>query len=88
MIACIMHARAMSTTTIRVDTDTHAQLAELAKAANTSLLQTVSAAAEALRRQRFAEDVKSRLAEMRADDDTWSRYLQDAEVTSVSDGVN
>ncbi|NOX31428.1 MAG: hypothetical protein GXP35_15480 [Actinobacteria bacterium] len=78
----------MSTTTIRVDTDTHAQLAELAKTSNTSLLQTVSAAAEALRRQRFAEDVTSRLAEMRADDHIWSQYLHDAETTSVSDGLN
>jgi len=83
-----MHAKGMSTTTIRVDSDTHAQLAELAKAANTSLLKTVSAATETLRRQRFAEDVKSRLAEMRVDDDTWTQYLQDAEATSVSDGVN
>ena len=77
----------MATTTIRVDTDTHAELIELSKGSGASLLQTVSEAAEALRRQRFAEQVNDELAQLRNESDAWRSYLADAESTSVTDGI-
>lgn len=77
----------MATTTIRVDSATHAELIELSKASGASLLQTVSEAAEALRRQRFADHVADELAQLRNDPDAWRSYLADAESTSVADGI-
>ena len=77
----------MVTTTIRVDTETHAQLVELSAASGATLMETVSEAAEALRRQRFAARVVTELDELRADPDAWRAYLADAEATSVDDGL-
>jgi hypothetical protein len=77
----------MSTTTIRIDTDTHARLVELSDAAGASLIETVRDATEALRRQRFAQRVAEELAELRNDREAWASYLADAEGTSVTDGV-
>jgi predicted DNA-binding protein len=77
----------MGTTTIRVDTDTHARLLALSHATGASLIETVRDAAEALRRQRFATQVATELAELREDPRAWKAYLADADDTSVSDGV-
>ena len=77
----------MVTTTIRVDTETHAQLVELSAASGATLMETVSEAAEALRRQRFAARVVTELDELRAHPDAWRAYLADAEATSVDDGL-
>lgn len=77
----------MGTTTIRVDTDTHARLVALSKASGTSLIQTVRDAAEALRRQRFARQVATELAELHEDPQAWEAYLAEADETSVSDGI-
>ena len=57
----------MATTTIRVDTNTHARLIELSESSGATLMDTVSAAAEALRRQRFAGVVVGELDRLRAD---------------------
>ncbi len=77
----------MSTTTIRVDADTHATLLELAAESGDSLMDTTRDAAEALRRQRFAHRVTEELNALRRDPDAWADYLADAEQTSVRDGV-
>lgn len=77
----------MGTTTIRVDTETHAALLELAAETGASLMDTTRAAAEALRRQRFAQHVTEELDALRADPEAWADYLADAEQTSVGDGV-
>ena len=77
----------MSTTTIRVDTDTHARLLELSQATGDSLIETVREATEALRRQRFASRVTSELDELRNDTTAWADYLAEANTTSVSDGI-
>lgn len=76
----------MSTTTIRVDTDTHARLLELSRETGTSLIETVRDAADALRRQRFAHQVAGELDELRKDTEAWKAYIAEAESTSVSDG--
>jgi len=77
----------MATTTIRIDTDTHARLVELSDAAGASLIDTVRDAVEALRRQRFARRVTAEIAELRSDLEAWQSYLGDAESTSVADGL-
>jgi hypothetical protein len=77
----------MGTTTIRVDTDTHARLLALSHATGASLIETVREAAEALRRQRFAGRVAAELADLRSDPRAWQAYLAEADDTSVSDGV-
>lgn len=77
----------MATTTIRIDTDTHARLVELSDAAGASLIDTVRDAVEALRRQRFARRVAAEIAELRGDPEAWASYLADAETTLVTDGV-
>lgn len=77
----------MATTTIRVDTATHAKLLELARSTGSSLVETVRDAAEALRRQRFARQVASEYASLRADPAAWGDYLAEAESSSVADGI-
>lgn len=76
------------TTTIRVDLGTHERLVELSRAADTSLIQTVRDAAEALRRERYARRVRAEFAALRADPQAWQQYLADAELTAVTDGVD
>jgi len=77
----------MGTTTIRVDTETHARLLELGRETGTSLIDTVRDAAEALRRQRFALDVAAELAELRSDPEAWQAYLAEADSTSATDAI-
>jgi len=78
----------MSTTTIRVDSDTHARLIEMSKASGASLIDTVREAADALRRVRFADQVVEELAALRADPEAWAAYLAEGDTTVVSDGLD
>jgi len=82
-----MYAAAMSTTTIRVDTETHARLVKLSESTGSSLMATVRDAAEALRRQRFAHQVAAELEGLRDDPEAWSAYLAEGDATSVTDGL-
>lgn len=77
----------MATTTVRVDTRTHAKLLELSEANGASLMETVRDAAEALRRQRFAHQVAEELSALREDSSAWADYLAEADDTAVSDGI-
>lgn len=77
----------MKTTTIRVDTDTHARLLDLSRATGGSLIETVRDATEALSRQRFAHQVVTELNELGENPEAWEAYLAEADDTSVSDGV-
>ncbi|MEZ5236211.1 MAG: hypothetical protein AB7W59_24015 [Acidimicrobiia bacterium] len=72
--------------TIRVDDATHAQLVALSREMGSSLMDTVRAAAEALRRQRFADTVAGQLQALQRDPEAWAAYLADAELT-VGDGL-
>jgi hypothetical protein len=76
----------MRTTTIRVDAETHATRSS-SRPSPGKFLITTRAAAEALRRQRFAQHVTEELHALRADPEAWAEYLADAERSSVSDGV-
>ena len=75
------------TTTIRVDRLTHARLLELSRSADMSLIDTVRAAAEALRRERFARRAVGELVALREDPGAWEDYLTEAESSAVGDGV-
>jgi len=77
----------MATTTIRVDAETHARLLELSQDTGDSLVDTVRAASEALRRQRFAHQVTGEIATLRSDPVAWRAYLAEADTTSVTDGI-
>jgi predicted DNA-binding protein len=77
----------MGTTTIRVDTDTHARLLALSRSTGASLMDTVRDAAEALRRLRFAQQVAAELVDLQKSPEEWAAYLAEAEETSVSDGI-
>ena len=59
----------------------------MSEAAGTTLMETLRIAAEALRRQRFAELVAAQLAELRRDPGEWLDYLTDSERTAVVDGI-
>lgn len=74
-------------TTIRVDTATHAQLVALSRAMGASLTDTVHAAAESLRRELFAARVAVELETLQLDPDAWAEYLGEAEST-VRDGID
>lgn len=78
----------MATTTIRVDSDTHARLQELSRESGRSLIDTIRDATEALGRQRFGQQVAAELAVLQTDKDAWKDYLVEAESTSVADGIN
>ncbi|NNC79421.1 MAG: hypothetical protein HKN94_04630 [Acidimicrobiales bacterium] len=77
----------MGTTTIRVDTETHAQLLALSQLSGASLIETVRAATKALRRQQFAQTVTEQLEALRGDPGRWNAYIADGEA-AVSDGIS
>jgi predicted transcriptional regulator len=77
-----------ATTTIRVDRETHARLADLSAARGRTLMETVRDAAEALSRQQFARQVSAELASLRQSPSEWAEYLAEAEATAVTDGVD
>ena len=77
----------MTSTTIRVDKETHARLVGMSRETGESLIDTVRDATEALRRQRFGRQVAAELDELKKDAEAWSDYLAEAEGTSVADGI-
>jgi hypothetical protein len=75
------------TTTVRVDAETHALLSELSDAEGWSLIQTIRAAADALKRERIGRDTARRIAELQADPAAWTSYLAEGGSTEVADGI-
>ena len=73
--------------TIQVDEETHQRLLQLSTESGISLIETVKQAAEALRRQRFAQQVTQELETLRSDEEAWDGYLGEAASTSVTDGL-
>ena len=74
------------TTTIRVDIATHQQLLAMSQSAGTSLVDTVRAATEALRRQSFGAIVQAELTELHKNPEAWAAYLSDSN-QAVTDGL-
>jgi hypothetical protein len=60
----------------------------LSQSTGHSLLATVREAADALQRQRFADQVSKELAVLRSDQRAWSEYLAEAEASQVNDGID
>ncbi len=87
-----MHAKCMlrsvHTKTIRIREQTHRSLAEISAATGRSLIEVVDAALDALRREHFANSVAAQIERLRDDPAAWEEYLSDAELTSVSDGID
>lgn len=77
-----------TTTTIRVDTDTHAELQRLSRETGTSLTETVRNATEALRRQRFGRQVAAEFVALRADAEGWAGYLVEFDRSPAGDGID
>lgn len=77
----------MATTTIRVDTDTHARLRELSERSGTTLMETVRAATDALDRARFGARVADEMAALRADPEAWADYTGEIDALPVADGL-
>ena len=77
----------MSTTTVRIDRETHARLVRMSELAGVSLGAIIREAAEALSRQRFALRVAAEVAELHNDRAAWSSYLKEVESTSTDLGV-
>ena len=76
----------MSTTTIRVDQETHRRLIAISRASNRPLIDVLRDAADALERARFATLVASQLDAMRRDAEDWAHYTADADL-AVRDGL-
>ncbi|CAB4773037.1 unannotated protein [freshwater metagenome] len=86
-MSTVLYTFCMRSTTIRVDEVTHAELLDLASATGDSLIDTVRAAAQALRQQRFAQQVAHEMNSLRENPTAWNDYLGEAEATTVRDGV-
>lgn len=78
----------MPTTSIEVDPETYAKPPKLSEEAGATLADTLSDAAEALRRQRFGRTVAKEFEDLRKDPEAWADYLAEAEATHVSDGID
>lgn len=77
-----------STTTIRVDRDTHQRLLVFSQQQGLSLIEILRRATDALDRELFVGEARSQMQELKADPQAWSDYLRDFSRTEVSDGVN
>lgn len=75
-----------STTTIRVDRETHAALLKMSQATGRPLMETVKAATEALRRQAFADRVRAELEAMSSDE--LESYRAEVDTYPVGDGLD
>jgi len=76
----------MGTTTIRIDSNTHEQLVALSRSTGATLIETVRAATEALRRARLGQRVSQEVDQLRSNPEAWAAYIADAE-HAVGDGI-
>ncbi len=75
--------------TTRISPSAHGILRELSKAEGKSMLALLDEAVEALRRQRFLEQVNSAYASLRADPRTWAAIEDERRVwdATLADGL-
>ena len=78
-----------STTTIRIDRESHEKLRELADEAGTTLQDELSEAIEAHYRRRFLEAVNAAYERLRADPVAWQEELDERALwdTTLMDGL-
>jgi predicted transcriptional regulator len=66
-----------TSTTIRVSTDQRERLRHLAEARNATMADTLDAALESLRRERFYEEMAEAEARLRIDPAAWQAYTDE-----------
>lgn len=71
-------------TTVRVGTETHAKLKELADASGESMSSVLDKAVEIYRRERFLQEVNRAYASLRDDKQAWQDELEDRRVWDVT----
>jgi predicted transcriptional regulator len=76
----------MTTTTIRVDQDTHRRLVEISRSSSRPLIDVVRDAVDALERTRFATLVAAQLDAIRHQPEVWASYTADADL-GLGDGI-
>jgi predicted transcriptional regulator len=64
----------MLSLTVRIDSETHTKLRELAKKHGTTMQRVLHQAVEAYRRQRFFEEANAALETLRNDEEGWNAY--------------
>jgi predicted transcriptional regulator len=64
-------------TTIRVSTDQRERLRQLAEDRNATMTDTLDAALESLRRERFYNEMASAEQQLRADAAAWGAYVRE-----------
>ncbi len=64
-------------TTIRVSTDQRERLRRLAEDRNATMADTLDAALESLRRERFYEEMASAEQQLRADPAAWTTHVRE-----------
>lgn len=69
-----------TSTTIRVSTEQRERLRKLAQARNATMADTLDAALESLRRERFYEEMASAEARLRTDSEAWATYARERDV--------
>lgn len=67
----------VASTTIRVSTDQREQLRRLAEDRNATMADTLDAALESLRRERFYEGMAAAEQSLRADAEAWDTYVRE-----------
>lgn len=69
----------VSSTTIRVSTAQRERLRRLAEERNATMADTLDAALESLRRERFYEEMAAAEQRLRADPAAWETYVRERE---------
>ena len=69
-----------SSTTIRVSTDQRERLRRLAEDRNATMADTLDAALESLRRERFYEKMASAEQRLRSDPEAWASYVRERDM--------
>jgi predicted transcriptional regulator len=80
----------MPTTTIRVSTETHEKLNQLAEANGISMQNVLDQALEVYRRQQLLEQANAAYAQLRADPVAWAAVEQEREEwdATLGDGLD
>lgn len=72
-------------TTIRVSVDQRERLRRLAEEFDTTMADTLDAALESLRRQRFYEEMARAESRLQADPDAWATYVAERDAWLSAD---
>lgn len=79
----------MASDTVRIKSDTHAKLREIAKTTGKSMPDVLDEAIEALRRSRLLDDTSRAFAKLRSDSKAWKAETTEREAweATLGDGL-